>query len=117
MEEKKFCEYCGNEVYKDAVMCPKCGRQIQELKTEANSNPQVVINNSNSMTGFISGQKKCDKWIALMLCIFLGFFGAHKFYEGKTGLGILYLFTGGLFFIGIIVDLITILCKPNPYSV
>ena len=31
MEEKKFCEYCGNEVYKDAVMCPKCGRQIQEL--------------------------------------------------------------------------------------
>ena len=69
------------------------------------------------MTGFISGQKKCDKWIALMLCIFLGFFGAHKFYEGKTGLGILYLFTGGLFFIGIIVDLITILCKPNPYYV
>ena len=52
-----------------------------------------------------------------MLCIFLGFFGAHKFYEGKTGLGILYLFTGGLFFIGIIVDLITILCKPNPYYV
>lgn len=58
-----------------------------------------------------------DKWTAFFLCLFLGLFGAHKFYEGKGGMGILYFFTGGLCFIGIVVDLITILRHPNPYYV
>lgn len=101
----------------DAVLCPKCGKQLEELKTEtSNSNPQVVINNSNTINGAY-GRKQCDKWIALLLCIFLGVFGGHKFYEGKAGMGVLYLFTGGLFGIGLIVDFITILCRPNPYYV
>lgn len=54
---------------------------------------------------------------ALVLCIFLGFLGGHKFYEGKAGMGILYLFTGGLFGIGVLIDFIIILFKPNPYFV
>ena len=115
--ETKFCEFCGNKVAIDAVLCPKCGKQLEELKTEtSNSNPQVVINNSNTINGAY-GRKQCDKWIALLLCIFLGVFGGHKFYEGKAGMGVLYLFTGGLFGIGLIVDFITILCRPNPYYV
>lgn len=49
-------------------------------------------------------------WITtLLLCFFLGFYGGHRFYSGHTGLGILYLFTAGLFFIGWIVDLIKII--------
>ena len=115
--ETKFCEFCGNKVAIDAVICPKCGKQLEELKIEENkSNPQVIINNMNTVNGNI-GQKKCDKWVAFLLCIFLGWLGGHKFYEGKAGLGVLYLFTCGLFGIGIIVDFITILCKPNPYYV
>ena len=55
--------------------------------------------------------------IVLLLCIFLGVFGGHKFYEGKVGMGVLYLFTVGLFGIGLIVDFITILCRSNPYYV
>ena len=43
--------------------------------------------------------------------------GAHKFYEGKVGMGILYLLTCGLFGIGWIVDIIIILTKPNTYYV
>ena len=121
MEEKKFCKFCGEEVHVDAVMCPKCGRQIEELKTEQNNaNPQIIINNSNNNNNQVNAQigaKKCDKWIALLLCIFLGWLGGHKFYEGKIGLGILYLFTCGLLGIGIIIDIIVILCKPNPYYV
>lgn len=119
--ETKFCEFCGNKVAIDAVICPKCGKQIGELKTEENkstSNPQIIINNTNNNTMSGAYQKKqCDKWIALLLCIFLGFLGAHKFYEGKTGLGILYIFTAGLFGIGLFIDFIVILCKPNPYYV
>ena len=41
--------------------------------------------------------------------------GAHKFYEGKTALGVLYLFTFGLFGTGWIFDLIAILSKKRRY--
>lgn len=47
----------------------------------------------------------------------LGALGVHKFYEGKVGMGILYLFTVGLFGIGWVIDCIALLFKPNPYFV
>lgn len=63
----------------------------------------------------MAGVKICDKWTSLVLCLFLGFFGAHKFYEGKTGIGILYLFTFGICGIGWFIDILSILSKPNKY--
>ncbi len=71
---------------------------------------QVVINNTTY------GREK-NKWIAFLLCLFLGGIGAHKFYEGRVGQGILYLLTVGLFGIGWLIDTIILLCKPNPYYV
>ena len=50
-----------------------------------------------------------SKGTALILCIFLGFFGAHLFYVGRTGKGLLYLFTVGLFGIGWIIDIFAII--------
>ena len=50
------------------------------------------------------------------LCIFLGFYGAHKFYEGKVGMGVLYLFTAGLFLSGWITDIFILLGKPRYYN-
>ena len=58
-----------------------------------------------------------SKWVAFFLCLFLGVLGAHKFYEGRVLWGILYLCTYGLLCVGILVDLIAILLKPNPYSI
>lgn len=56
-----------------------------------------------------------SKWVSFFLCLFFGFLGIHKFYEGRVLLGLLYLFTGGIFGIGVIVDLIILFFKPNPY--
>ena len=50
-----------------------------------------------------------SKGFALFLCIIGGWCGAHQFYVGKKGMGILYLCTFGLFFIGWIIDLIAII--------
>lgn len=107
----------------DAVICTVCGRQVETVKSET-AQPSVVINNSNTNTnvnqnvnaGGKHGIPK-NKWVAVLLCLFLGVIGAHKFYEGKIGMGILYLFTAGLFGIGAVVDLIMLLFKPNPYYV
>ena len=56
-----------------------------------------------------------SKWISFLLCLFFGVFGAHKFYEGRILLGILYLLTAGFLGLGILIDLIVLLFKPNPY--
>jgi hypothetical protein len=58
-----------------------------------------------------------DKWVSFWLCVLLGYFGVHKFYEGKTKSGLLYLCTFGLFGFGWMFDTLVILCKPNPYFV
>lgn len=42
-------------------------------------------------------------------CLLGGWFGLHKFMEGKVGLGILYLFTGGLLGLGWFIDTIVYL--------
>lgn len=56
-----------------------------------------------------------NKWVSFFLCLFFGYLGIHKFYEGRILLGIVYLCTVGLFGIGIIFDLISLFFKPNPY--
>lgn len=43
---------------------------------------------------------------ALIICIFGGWIGAHKFYDGDIFMGIIYLCTMGLFFFGWIADII-----------
>ena len=47
----------------------------------------------------------------LLLCIFLGSFGVHKFYRKQIGKGLLYLFTFGLFGIGTLIDTISIIVR------
>ena len=90
-----FCRACGKEIHESAVSCPFCGA-IQKVDSVA---------------------KKILP--AFLLCLFLGLFGAHRFYAGKIGSGVAMLlitvFLGwlgiGLIITGIwaLVDLIIIL--------
>ena len=55
------------------------------------------------------GAEPPKSWLtALLLCIFCGGLGIHRFYVGKIGTGILFMLTAGLFGIGVLVDLIKI---------
>ena len=78
-----FCKHCGNQVMNEAVICPKCGCALKEA------------------------QEYCDKkWsTAMVLCLFLGPFGIHRFYTGQTASAIIQLFTGALFGIWWVLDM------------
>lgn len=123
-EKTKFCKHCGAKIPEVAVICTHCGCQVEEIKHA--EQPSIVINNANTNTNtnvnanVNAGRpyaKAKNKWVSFLLCIFLGYLGAHKFYEGKAGMGILYLLTMGLFGIGWFIDCIILLFKPNPYYV
>ena len=67
-QSSKFCSECGARISAKAEACPKCGaRQATASGGEHN------------------------KTTAALLALFLGGVGAHKFYLGRTGMGLLYL--------------------------
>jgi TM2 domain-containing membrane protein YozV len=55
---------------------------------------------------YVAGPVDYD--LAWILLTFVGIFGIHRFYMGKVFTGILYLFTGGLFLVGILYDFLTL---------
>lgn len=118
----KYCSHCGGQIPEKAVVCTLCGCQVSSFENTNNAQPNIIINNANSnavnnsVKAAYAGKVK-NKWVAVALCIFLGVFGGHKFYEGKILFGIIYLFTGGLLGFGVLIDLIILLLKPNPYTV
>ena len=67
---------------------------------------QVNYNYYGGVDPYVSDK---DRWTALVICFFLGIFGGHQFYVGNIGKGLLYVFTGGLFCIGWLIDIICLL--------
>ncbi len=117
-----ICDHCGAPIEEGARSCAYCGLPV--VQPEPAQIPAVYAPQPQSFRqaetapspigNTASGREK-NKWVAFLLCLFFGVIGVHKFYEGRIGLGILYLLTGGLFGIGWFVDLILLLFKPNPY--
>lgn len=79
--------------------------------------PTINIVNTNTATavaGGAYGTKQVSH--AYLWWFFLGALGAHKFYLGKTGMGVLYIFTGGLFLVGLVYDLFTLGRQVRTYN-
>ena len=109
MEENK-CPQCGAPIDPGASECKFCGekliaqqaaqqvQQIQQTQPQivyAQPQPQVVIQQAAPQQVYVSGINPSwpvkSKVAAGVLGILLGGIGAHKFYMGKIGMGILYL--------------------------
>jgi TM2 domain-containing membrane protein YozV len=69
--DEQYCSSCEEIIKKEAEICPECGVRQQ--------------------AGGGSGSSSKDRTTAGILALLLGGLGAHKFYLGETGLGILYL--------------------------
>lgn len=69
---------------------------------------EAIDNPASPIRPILPASSSKNKTVALVLCIFLGYFGAHYFYAGRSGMGLLYLFTVGLFGIGWLVDIFRI---------
>jgi len=84
-----FCKYCGQEVVDDAVVCVHCGRALDSRYGKREDNNTGII--------------------VLLLCIFLGYLGVHRFYTGHIGIGVAQLLTFGGCGIWWLIDFIMII--------
>ncbi|MBP3253390.1 MAG: TM2 domain-containing protein [Bacteroidales bacterium] len=102
---EKYCVSCGAVIDRNAEYCPKCGVKQSE-------NYQDNRQNQNNNNPFGNNQRSNvldinKEWIiTLLLCIFLGELGVHRFYNGRIGTGLLMLITLGGLGIWYLIDII-----------
>jgi len=85
-----FCKDCGKEVKEKAVVCLNCG---------------VAVGN----TSIVDSNQPKEWLVTLLLCLFLGGIGVHRFYTGHTAIGIVQLLTLGGCGIWTLIDYILII--------
>lgn len=105
--ENRRCGYCGyteKEEVQTSALINNVSQQSEVITGQQTFVPDPGWNRMD----ILPGVSRKSKTVALLLCIFLGGFGAHKFYVGKVGMGVVYMCTAGLFGIGWLIDIILI---------
>ena len=115
------CPNCGAARYASEAKCRYCGTDYDDIPTARGAEPQPVMHvhyHQEALQKEVRVERvyvpqpyrsDCNRAVALILCLLFGMLGIHKFYLGKNGLGLLYIFTGGLCGMGIFIDLIVLL--------
>jgi len=89
-----FCRLCGSQIAAEAYVCVHCGAKVGGAL--------------DPLERALFPEQGRSWVITLLLAIFFGTFGLHRFYVGKIGTGILQLITLGGFGIWWIIDVIRI---------
>ena len=102
------CLYCGNveEVFEKSSEKQPNANQPDILDTKKDDQKSSEQNGKEAYKKILDNPKFLSALIKLIVCIFLGEFGIHRFLEKKIFTGIIYLFTFGLFGIGWFVDIV-----------
>ena len=93
-----FCSRCGLELPPEVVSCGRCGELVQR--------GLVPLGYGLAAGDAISPRSRL---VMLLLCIFAGVPGVHRFYARRFWTGLLWLFTLSLLGLGFIYDLVMIL--------
>jgi TM2 domain-containing membrane protein YozV/ribosomal protein L40E len=107
-----FCRNCGNEVSDKAVLCVACGTPPRAgskfcYNCKASTYPDATVCMKCGVA--INRGRGSKDWLTtLLLAIFLGGCGVHRFYTGHIGTGIAQLFTLGGCGIWTLIDIIQI---------
>ncbi len=84
-----FCKYCGKQIEDHAAVCPYCSGVLEEIP--------------NNLKGTSDQNKDNEFYIkisALFICVFVGYFGVHRFYLGYKNEGLTIAMWYILFIIG-----------------
>ena len=77
--DKKFCKFCGEEIEKNAMVCPKCGRQLKVVKKEEISTSEKSIEAKyDESSKFYT--KAWFMWVMLIIFAPVGIFLMWKFH-------------------------------------
>jgi TM2 domain-containing membrane protein YozV len=101
------CPSCGNVFYETDEKCPYCGT-VNAKRVVLPQQTRNYVKPMESAKYVGPAGRYCNKTAYVLIAIFLGWLGFHKFYAGKNFLGVLYLvfcWTGIPFIIGIIEGL------------
>lgn len=100
-----FCIYCGAEM-------PNSTASVQNKNSATRTVVTTKVEPAPARTPLRPPLIPSDKnrLVALILCMFFGYFGGHHFYAGRVGMGVLYICTCGLFGIGTFIDIVLIAC-------
>lgn len=118
----KQCPFCAEDIRAEAKKCKHCGETLdvtlriaEEARRAAAGGMTVVSNNNNNVVPAVPVFPQIvymtppkNRLTAVLLCIFFGCLGLHRFYTGHSGRGIIYLLTFGLLGLGVLWDLIAL---------
>lgn len=93
-----FCTQCGARMRVGDRYCHNCR---WDSEGEPSGRPLPSPRNLGPASDY-------NRLTVFLLCLFLGWLGVHRFYVGRVGSGLLWLFTLGLFSVGMIYDLVLI---------